>query len=240
MLQQRFELVARPAWLLRCAQSDWNLAQFDLSLSAGVRRSQRLRRTLRQWRSAPAWRPARWGLAALVGAQLLGLNAAAWHERSLLSAKQEAVQQTLQTSFPQVTLVLDAPVQMQRELARLQQASARHARLDGQLGQMQRMASAAEALRGQNTAQPPSRDEVLRTLEVATNGLGGTAQLSVLGDRATVTLRNTQPDALAQWLAQVRINARLIPLQSQLTREAGNSGWSGTVVLSGPSLGTGS
>jgi general secretion pathway protein L len=120
---QRFDLMPPPDWMLGCAQSDWNLAQFDLSLSAGVRRSQRLRRTLRQWRSAPAWRPARWGLAALVGAQLLGLNAAAWHERSLLSAKQEAVQQTLQTSFPQVTLVLDAPVQMQRELARLQQAS---------------------------------------------------------------------------------------------------------------------
>jgi len=123
VLRQRFELVARPAWLLRCAQSDWNLAQFDLSLSAGARRSQRLRRTLRQLRSAPAWRPARWGLAALLGAHLLGLNAAAWHERSSLAAKQQAVQQTLQTSFPQVTLVLDAPVQMQRELAQLQQAS---------------------------------------------------------------------------------------------------------------------
>jgi general secretion pathway protein M len=70
--------------------------------------------------------------------------------------------------------------------------------------------------------------------------LGGTAQLSVLGDRATVTLRNTPPDALAQWLAQVRINARLIPLPPQLTREPGNPGWSGTVVLSGPSLGQGS
>lgn len=120
------------------------------------------------------------------------------------------------------------------------QAGARHARLDAQLSQMQRMASAAEALRGQNTTVPPSRDEVLRTLEVATNGLGGTGQLSVLGDRATVTLRNTPPDALAQWLAQVRINARLIPLQSQLTREPGSAGWSGTVVLSGPSLGQGS
>lgn len=122
-LQQRFELVARPAWLLRCAQSEWNLAQFDLSLSAGARRSQRFRRMLRQWRSAPAWRPARWGLAALLGAHLLGLNAAAWHERSTLASKQQAVQQTLQSTFPQVTLVLDAPVQMQRELARLQQAS---------------------------------------------------------------------------------------------------------------------
>lgn len=119
-------------------------------------------------------------------------------------------------------------------------AGERHAKLDAQLGQMQRMAAAAEGLRGQSTAQPPSRDESLRTLEVATNGLGGTAQLSVLGDRATVTLRNTAPDALAQWLAQVRINARLLPLQSQLSREPGSPGWSGTIVLSGPSLGAGS
>lgn len=123
VLQQRFELVAQPAWLLRCAQSDWNLAQFDLSLSAGARRSQRLKRSLRQWRNAPAWRPARWGLAALLGVQLVGLNAAAWHERSALDTKQRAVVQTLQKTFPQVTVVLDAPVQMQREVARLQQAS---------------------------------------------------------------------------------------------------------------------
>jgi general secretion pathway protein L len=94
VLQQRFELVAQPAWLLRCAQSDWNLAQFDLSLSAGARRGQRLKRSFRQWRNAPAWRPARWGLAALVGVHLVGLNAAAWHERSGLDTKQKAVVQT--------------------------------------------------------------------------------------------------------------------------------------------------
>ena len=120
---QRFDLIAQPAWLLQCAQSDWNLAQFDLSLSAGARRGQRLRQTLRRLRSAPDWRPARWGLGALVAVQLLGLNLAAWSERSSLSVKQQAVTQTLQQTFPQVTLVLDAPVQMQRELVRLQQAS---------------------------------------------------------------------------------------------------------------------
>ncbi|MDZ4128052.1 MAG: GspL/Epsl periplasmic domain-containing protein, partial [Hydrogenophaga sp.] len=65
----------------------------------------------------------RWGLAALVGVQLVGLNAAAWHESSALQAKQQAVQRTLQQTFPQVTLVLDAPVQMQRELVRLQQTA---------------------------------------------------------------------------------------------------------------------
>jgi general secretion pathway protein L len=122
-LDQRFELVPRPDWLLQCARSDWNLAQFDLSLSTGARRGQRLRQSLRRWRSAPAWRPARWGLAALVAVQLMGLNAAAWSERSALQAKQVALRSTLLTTFPQVSLVLDAPVQMQRELGRLQQAS---------------------------------------------------------------------------------------------------------------------
>lgn len=123
VLGQRFELVARGDWLLRCTQSDWNLAQFDLSLSSGARRSQRLRQTLRRWRSAPAWRPARWGLVTLLVVQLLGLNAAAWSERRALAAKQDAVRQTLQQSFPDVKLVLDAPLQMQRELQSLQQAS---------------------------------------------------------------------------------------------------------------------
>jgi general secretion pathway protein L len=123
MFNQRFELVSRPDWLLQCAQSDWNLAQFDFSLTSGARRGQRLRQSLRRWRSAPAWRPARWGLAALVAVQLLGLNVAAWSERNGLQTKQAAIRQTLQQSFPQVTLVLDAPVQMQRELSKLQQAS---------------------------------------------------------------------------------------------------------------------
>lgn len=127
LLDQRFEPLPQPAWLLRCAQSGWNLAQFDFSLSGGARRSQRLRQALRQFRSARAWRPARWGLAALLLAQLVGLNASAWQERRQLAAKRLAVQQTLQQTFPQVTLVLDAPRQMQREVDRLQQSS-------GQLG----------------------------------------------------------------------------------------------------------
>jgi general secretion pathway protein M len=121
-------------------------------------------------------------------------------------------------------------------LATLREAPARHARLDAQLGQMQRMMASANALRAESTAQTPGRDEVLRSLEAATASLGTTAQLSVLGDRATLTLRGTPPAELAQWLAQVRINARLLPLQTQLTRDASTAGWNGTVVLSGPGL----
>ena len=122
-LDRRLELVALPAWLLRSAQTDWNLAQFDLSLSSGARRTQRLRQTMRQFISAPAWRPARWGLAALLLSSMVGINAMAWVERSTLAAKQVAMTRTLQSTFPDITLVMDAPLQMQRELVRLQQAS---------------------------------------------------------------------------------------------------------------------
>ena len=120
---QRFDLMPPPAWLLRCAQSDWNLAQFDLSLSSGARRNQRLRQSLRQFRSAPAWRPARWGLAALLLSLLGGINAMAWMERSAMATKQAAMTQALQKTFPDETLVMDAPLQMQRGLTRLRQAS---------------------------------------------------------------------------------------------------------------------
>ncbi len=120
---QRFDLMPPTSWLMRCAQSDWNLAQFDLSLSGGARHGQRLRQSLRQWRSAPAWRPARWGLAALLLSLVGGINAMAWMERRSLSDKQLAITQLLKNAFPEVTAVVDPPVQMRRELVRLQHSS---------------------------------------------------------------------------------------------------------------------
>lgn len=122
-LGQRFELVTRHDWMMQAAFSDWNLAQFGFSLSAGARRGQRWRSLLRRWRTAPAWRPARLGLGALLLVQVVGLNVAAWSERHTLRAKENEVRQLLQQSFPQISLVLDAPAQMRREVARLQQAS---------------------------------------------------------------------------------------------------------------------
>jgi len=125
-------------------------------------------------------------------------------------------------------------------LATLRQAPERRNQLDAQLGQMRRMAATAESLRSQNTAQPLGRDAVLRALEQATTtALAGTGQLSVQGDRATITLRGTPPDALAQWLSQVRINARLVPVQAELQHAAAPAGWSGQLVLAGPGLGSG-
>lgn len=124
-------------------------------------------------------------------------------------------------------------------LATLRQAAERHTQLDAQLDQMRRMAATADSLRSANTAQPLTRDAAVRALEQATTtALAGTAQLSVQGDRATVTLNGTPPDALAQWLSQVRINARLVPVQAELKQTAAPAGWSGQLVLAGPGLGT--
>ena len=67
--------------------------------------------------------PARWGAILLVAANLLGLNAWAWKERSALDAKREAVRRILTTTFPQVKVVVDAPLQMEKELVLLRQAA---------------------------------------------------------------------------------------------------------------------
>lgn len=109
--------------LLRSARSDWNLAQFDIKRSAHTRRGQLLMQGFRQLAFAPAWRATRWGLVALMLSGLLGLGARAWTEQQALSAKRTHIQQLLQQTFPHVSLVMDAPLQMQREVDRLQRAS---------------------------------------------------------------------------------------------------------------------
>ena len=80
---------------------------------------------LQTLRYAPEWRAARWGVAMLLLTQLIGLNAWAWKERSALQAKRDAVRTTLTTTFQSVRVVVDAPVQMEREVAALRQATGR-------------------------------------------------------------------------------------------------------------------
>jgi len=61
--------------------------------------------------------------AALVLAHLVGLNAWALHEQRALAAKRAAIEGTLTATFPQVKVVIDAPLQMEREIAALRRAS---------------------------------------------------------------------------------------------------------------------
>jgi general secretion pathway protein L len=59
----------------------------------------------------------------LLGAHLIGLNAWAWHEQSLLQSQQQQQQRTLTETFPQVRVVIDPALQMRREVEALRQAT---------------------------------------------------------------------------------------------------------------------
>ena len=123
VLQHPPVLQQAPRRWLQAAQSDWDLAQFEFSSSGRARALKKLGTAWADVLAAPQWRPARWGAALLVAVNLLGLNAWAWRERSVLEEKQEAIRRTLTQTFPQVKVVVDAPVQMEKEVATLRQAT---------------------------------------------------------------------------------------------------------------------
>jgi general secretion pathway protein L len=123
LFQHRIRLEQPAQHWLRAAASPWELAQFDLARS-GRRRAQKLLDAAWQaLRHAPQWRALRWGVGLLVLGNLAGLYAWAWHERSALEAQRAAVRQVLTQTFPDVRVVVDAPVQMEREVAVLRQAT---------------------------------------------------------------------------------------------------------------------
>ena len=108
---------------LDAARGDWDLAQFDLASTGRTRALRKVGSLASALLYAPQWKAARWGAVLLVVAQLVGLNTWAWQERRALAAKQTAVRTTLTQTFPKVQVVVDAPVQMERELAQLRQAA---------------------------------------------------------------------------------------------------------------------
>ncbi|MFV0678923.1 type II secretion system protein GspM [Ottowia sp.] len=104
-----------------------------------------------------------------------------------------------------------------------------------QMQQLQREAAALKAL------PRMGHEEALRTLQATTQQrLGAAAQLSVVGDRANVTLQSAPAAALADWLTDARVNARAMPVDARLTRQSATTPdatilWSGTLSLSLPS-----
>lgn len=126
----------------------------------------------------------------------------------------------------------------------LKNAPAEHAQLDRKLQHMRSLQQ--EALELQKAPRVQG-DDATRVLQSSlTQALGSTAQISIVGDRATVTLKAAPAGALGQWLANVRSSARAIPIQSKLVRTNGpgksaNAApqalpafWEGTLVLSLP------
>jgi general secretion pathway protein L len=109
--------------LLQSASSPWELAQFEQRFSGD---SQGVKNVIRQWQSfwqSSNWRPARWGLAALLLANIVGLNVWAWQQQSSLTAKGTLMNNLLTQSFPNVKTVVDAPLQMNREMIALRQST---------------------------------------------------------------------------------------------------------------------
>jgi general secretion pathway protein L len=180
---------AAQRWV-KSSQSDWDLAQGEWAQG----RTQRLQRALQAaWqtlRYAPAWRPVRWGLVALLAIQVVGLNALAWRERNHLNDQQAALQNILKTSFPSVTLVIDAPLQMQREVDLLQQKSGAASSTDFE-PLMAALASVLPA--GQTPAQLRFSQQTLRV-----QGVTPDAQTSNL-QRQGLSLRQESNDT---WVLQ--------------------------------------
>jgi len=159
----------------------------------------------------------------LLGALQLRWSQLASRERTLLSMA------VLVVVLAIVWLVLLAPA-----LTTLRNATVQGKLLDAQLQNMQTLQTQARALQKQ---APLDSADALRALQQATKQtLGATAQINVVADRANVTLQGSSADAVAQWLAQARINARCVPLEARLTRQTTPNGvtWSGVFVMSLP------
>ena len=103
------------------------------------------------------------------------------------------------------------PALATRRLAREQPVT-----LDAQMQQMQSLKAQATTL----AALPKvSTQDARRSLESSLKQtLAASAQMTVVGNRATVTLKAASPDALAQWLQQARINARATPTEVRLVK----------------------
>ncbi len=169
---------AAQRWV-QSSQSAWDLAQGEWAQG----RSQRvLRQAQAAWQTllhAPAWQPVRWGVVALVALQVLGLNVWAWRESSTLNAQQAALQNILKTTFPSVSLVIDAPLQMQREVDALQQKSGSASSTDLE-PLLAALASVLPA--GQTPQQIHFANHTLRVQGVALDSnAAGTARLTTQG-----------------------------------------------------------
>lgn len=115
-------------------------------------------------------------------------------------------------------------------LRTLQKSASQQIALQDQLQNMGRMQAQAKALQSQ---APLSQPEAAAALSASVQqAFGSAADITIRAGDASVTVRGVSADALAQWLATARTNARAVPLQARLTRTG--TTWSGTLELGLP------
>lgn len=122
ILGRQAQVQTRAQRLLQATESAWNLAQLEFSARPADRLRKQLAQGLQTVLYAPQWKLARWSAAALVVLQIVALNALAWKETQRITAQKSAVRAVLQDTFPEVGLIIDAPVQMQRQVSLLAQS----------------------------------------------------------------------------------------------------------------------
>lgn len=113
----------------------------------------------------------------------------------------------------------------------LQQTPVQLREVNAVLEDMQRQAAEVKTLR-QMPVVPPSQAEA--ALRSATERLGEGAKIRILPDRSVVTLTKVAGTDLAQWLAEVRANARARPVEANFAQvEPGVYSGTISVVLPG-------
>ncbi len=135
-----------------------------------------------------------------------------------------------QAMLAALTLVLGAVlwwVALAPALSTLRSAPQQLRQLETQLEQMQRLQQQAKTFQAQPVL---TLAESRRLLEASAKTLGPNAQLTVVGERVTLTLKGASADALAQWLTQARLTARVSPTEARLVRNASGT-WDGALVL---------
>jgi general secretion pathway protein L len=152
---------AAQRWV-QSAQSDWDLAQGEWAQGRSQRGLRWLQATWQTVWHAPAWRPVRLGVLSLLLVHVVGLNVFAWREHKAQQSQMAALNQILRQTFPTVTLVIDAPLQMQREVDALKQKSGAVSNTDFE----PLMVALASVLPSSNNASPTQLHFANQTLRI--------------------------------------------------------------------------
>lgn len=116
-------------------------------------------------------------------------------------------------------------------LRTLKAFDAKHLAQAATINTMLRQQVQAQALMGVPVI---SQAQAIQALQASVKqSFGAQADVVIQGGQATVTLRGVGADALAQWLAVARTNARSVPVQARLARNA--AVWNGTLQMGLPS-----
>jgi len=105
-------------------------------------------------------------------------------------------------------------------LRTLNASESQRAEVAQQVVQMRALQQRAQELQ---KTKPLSRDESLRSLQSITPTGNPALQMTIQGDRVMVQLKNLSASQLANWLAQARSNAQVLPDEVHISRSVTSS-----------------